>query len=62
MLAESWEEYNSNETGAYIKFLLWLGCRDLCEKCQKAWGFGTNYPSDEQKHYGFKRKGMEAFF
>lgn len=57
----SWEKYNSKETGEYIKFCLWLNGKNVCKKHGKHWGFGTQYPSDNEKYFGFKKQGMEAF-
>lgn len=65
---ESYETYNSNETGSYVKFLLDIGNHlhnskgEKCEKHNKYWSLAKNYPSDDEKHFGYKKKGMEAFF
>lgn len=65
---ESWEQYNSNETADYVMFLLWLENRlnlegrTKCEKCENHWGMGNTYPAGQKKYFGFKKKGIEAFF
>ena len=62
-MAEAWEQYNSHETGDYVMFCLWLGAFDVkCEKCKTNWSMGHTYPMGDEKYYGFKRKGMDAFF